>query len=55
MSAWVNEALCLKVADERRLEALAVFVAEFEREHGPISPDEMHAAARRPEAAPFQF
>ena len=47
VSAWVNEALRLKVADERRLEALAVFVAEFEREHGPISSDEMDAAARR--------
>ena len=47
VSAWVNEALRLRVADERRLEALAVFVAEFEREHGPISPDEMDAAARR--------
>jgi Arc/MetJ-type ribon-helix-helix transcriptional regulator len=47
VSAWVNEALRLKVAHDRRLDALAVFVAEFEREHGAISSDEMDAAARR--------
>lgn len=47
VSAWVNDALRLKIADDRRLEALASFVADFEREHGPISADEMDAAARR--------
>jgi len=47
VSAWVNDALQLKVAHDRRLEALAGFVAEFEREHGVISPHEMDAAARR--------
>jgi Arc/MetJ-type ribon-helix-helix transcriptional regulator len=47
VSAWVNDALQLKVAHDRRLESLALFVAEFEREHGAISPDEMDAAARR--------
>jgi Arc/MetJ-type ribon-helix-helix transcriptional regulator len=46
VSAWVNEALRLKVEHDRRLEALARFVAEFERTHGAISTDEMEAAAR---------
>lgn len=47
VSAWVNDALRLKIADDRRFEALAAFVTEFERVHGPISPEEMEAAARR--------
>lgn len=47
VSAWVNDALRSKVADDRRLEALAAFVTEFEREHGLIGPEEMDAAARR--------
>ena len=32
---------------ERRLEALAAFVAAYEAEHGEIAPDEMRLAARR--------
>jgi Arc/MetJ-type ribon-helix-helix transcriptional regulator len=47
VSAWVNEALRVKVEHDRRLEALALFVTDFERTHGPISTDEMEAAARR--------
>jgi Arc/MetJ-type ribon-helix-helix transcriptional regulator len=47
VSAWVNDALRAKVAHDKRLEALAAFVAEFEREHGLIAPEEMDAAARR--------
>lgn len=47
VSAWVNDALRSKAAADRRLEALAVFISEFEREHGAISGDEMEMAARR--------
>jgi len=47
VSAWVNDALHLKLAQERRLEALAAFVAAYEEEHGEISSDEIRLAARR--------
>jgi len=47
VSAWVNEALRLKVAHDRRLRALAEFVAAFEAEHGEITEAEMGEAARR--------
>lgn len=47
VSAWVNEALRLKVAHDRRLRALDEFVAAFEAEHGEITDAEMREAARR--------
>jgi Arc/MetJ-type ribon-helix-helix transcriptional regulator len=47
VSAWVNEALRLKVAHDRRLRALDQFVAAFEAEHGEITDAEMREAARR--------
>ena len=47
VSAWVNEALRLKAAHDRRLGALAEFVAAFEAEHGEITEAEMSEAARR--------
>jgi hypothetical protein len=47
LSAWVNEALRLKVEQDRRLEALAAFVAAYEAEHGEITPDEVRRARRR--------
>ena len=47
VSAWVNEALRLKVAHDRRLRALDEFVAAFETEHGEITEAEMSEAARR--------
>ena len=47
VSAWVNDALRLKVEHDRRLAALASFIAAFEAEHGAISPDEIAAATRR--------
>jgi Arc/MetJ-type ribon-helix-helix transcriptional regulator len=47
VSAWVNEALRLKVAHDRRLRALDEFVAAFEAEHGAITQAEMSEAARR--------
>lgn len=47
VSAWVNDALRLKLAHDRRLEALAAFVDAYEAEHGAITASEMHVAARR--------
>jgi Arc/MetJ-type ribon-helix-helix transcriptional regulator len=47
VSAWVNDALRLKVAHDRRLEALAGFVAAYESEFGEITQEEMDLAARR--------
>jgi Arc/MetJ-type ribon-helix-helix transcriptional regulator len=47
ISAWVNEALRLKAAHDRRLRAIDEFVAAFEAGHGQISEAEMSEAARR--------
>jgi hypothetical protein len=47
VSAWVNEALHLKVAHDQRLRALDGFMAAFEAEHGEITEAQMSAAARR--------
>jgi Arc/MetJ-type ribon-helix-helix transcriptional regulator len=47
VSAWVNEALRLKVAHDRRLRAMDEFVAAFEAGHGQITEAEMSEAARR--------
>ena len=47
VSAWVNDALRLKLVHDRRLEALAAFVGAYEAEHGEIADEEIHAAARR--------
>ena len=47
VSAWVNEALRMKVAHDGRLRALDEFVAAFEAEHGQITEAEMREAARR--------
>jgi hypothetical protein len=47
VSAWVNEALRMKLEHDRRLEALAAFVAAYEHQHGEITKDEMRGAARR--------
>jgi len=46
VSAWVNDALRLKLAHEQRLDALVAFVAGYEAEHGEITDDEMRRAAR---------
>jgi hypothetical protein len=46
LSAWVNEALRAKLAHDRRLEALAVFVTEFEQRHGTLGADEVAEAVR---------
>jgi hypothetical protein len=50
ISAWVNDALRLKLAHERRLEALASFVAAYEAEHGAITTEELRLASRRARA-----
>jgi Arc/MetJ-type ribon-helix-helix transcriptional regulator len=50
VSAWVNEALRLKVEHDRRMDALAAFIAAYEAEHGEISPEEIRAAGRRASA-----
>jgi hypothetical protein len=50
ISAWVNEALRLKVALDRRLHALDEFVAAFEAEYGEITDAEMGEATRRARA-----
>ncbi len=47
VSAWVNEALRLKADQDRRLAALDDFLAAYEAEHGEITEQEMHDAARR--------
>ena len=50
VSAWVNEALRLKVDHDRRLRALDDFIASYEAEQGEISEQEMADAARRARA-----
>jgi Arc/MetJ-type ribon-helix-helix transcriptional regulator len=47
VSAWVNEALRLRLSQERRLDALEAFMAAYEREQGEITSEEMQMAARR--------
>ena len=47
VSAWVNEALRLKVAHDQRLRALDEFVTAFEAAHGEITEAEMREAARQ--------
>ena len=50
VSAWVNDALRLKLDRDRRLEALAAFVAAYEAGHGEITAHEIQRAARRARA-----
>ena len=46
VSAWVNDALRLKLEHDLRSRALASFIEEFEAEHGVITQDEMDRAVR---------
>ena len=46
VSAWINDALRLKAAHDRRLQALDNFLTAFEAEHGEITDEEMREAAR---------
>ena len=50
VSSWVNEALRLRLEQERRLEALAAFISAYESEYGEINPVEMQKAERRARA-----
>jgi Arc/MetJ-type ribon-helix-helix transcriptional regulator len=50
VSAWVNEALRLKADHDRRLRALDDFLTGYEADHGEITEQEMHDAARRARA-----
>jgi Arc/MetJ-type ribon-helix-helix transcriptional regulator len=50
VSAWVNDALRLKADHDRRLAALDEFLAAYEAEHGEITEQDMHDAARRARA-----
>ncbi len=46
LSAWVNDALALKLEHDRKIAAMNAFVAAWEAEHGVITEAEMNAAAR---------
>jgi len=46
VSAWVNEAMRLKLEHDRGLAELARVIADFESEHGKITNEEIEAAAR---------
>jgi hypothetical protein len=46
VSAWVNDAMRLKLEHDRGLAELAGVIAEFEAEHGEITKEEMVNATR---------
>lgn len=46
VSAWVNEALRLKIEHDRRLRGIDDFIAAYEAEYGEITDEEMDAAYR---------
>ena len=46
VSAWVNEAMQLKLEHDRRLTALAAFISEYEAEHGAITARDREDAVR---------
>jgi Arc/MetJ-type ribon-helix-helix transcriptional regulator len=46
LSAWVSDALRLKLEHDRRLRGLDDFIAAYEAEHGEITDEEMEAAVR---------
>jgi hypothetical protein len=46
VSAWVNDAMRLKVEHDRGLAELAEVIADFEAEYGEITKEEMNKAAR---------
>ena len=50
LSAWVNDALRLKLGHDQRQEVLAAFIAEYEAEHGEIGEAEIRMASRRASA-----
>jgi hypothetical protein len=50
LSAWVNDAIRLKLEHDRRLEALGAFIRAYEAEHGEITEEDMRMATRRARA-----
>lgn len=46
VSAWVSDAIRMKLADDAQLKALAAAIADFEREFGVITKEEIEAAKR---------
>ncbi len=46
VSAWVNDALRLKLTHDARLAALACFISEYEADHGEITAEEIRLGAR---------
>ncbi len=46
VSAWVNDALRLKVEHDRRLRGIDDFIAAYEAEYGEITEEEMDTAYR---------
>ncbi len=46
LSAWINLAVAEHVAKERRLIALSELLADYEAEHGEITPAELAARER---------
>jgi hypothetical protein len=46
LSAWVNDALRLKIEHDRRLRGIDDYIAAYEAEHGEITDEEMDAAYR---------
>jgi len=46
ISAWVNDAIRLKLEQDERLQALAAFIAEYEAEHGAITKRDQENALR---------
>jgi len=50
LSAWVNDAMRLKVDHDRRLAALASFIEAYEAEYGEITAEEIRLAERNARA-----
>jgi metal-responsive CopG/Arc/MetJ family transcriptional regulator len=50
VSAWVNDALRLKVEHDRRLRGIDDFIAAYEAEYGEITDEEMEAVYRSAKA-----
>jgi hypothetical protein len=50
VSAWVNDALRLKIEHDRRLRGIDDFIAAYEAEHGEITDEDMDAAYRAAKA-----
>jgi hypothetical protein len=49
-SAWVNQALLDRLAHERRLHGLGEAIADYEREFGVITDEELSAQRRKDRA-----